>query len=85
MLTDRQTMQLMSLGVLMGRASDLMDEVLSPFERALVRDVAGRFMRDRAEAIVTDAEWVVVGEVVDCLRAHVSARIAAAEAAEAAA
>ena len=85
MLTDRQTMQLLSLGVLMGRASDLMEEVLSPFERTLVLDIAGRFVRDRSDAVITDVVWVVVGDVVDCLRAHVFARIAAAEAAEAAA
>jgi hypothetical protein len=85
MLTDRQTMQITSLGILMIRANGLMDEVLSPFERDLVRDVAGRYVRDRAAAVITQAEWVVVGEVIDCLRATLAAQITAAGAADQAA
>lgn len=79
MLSTDQTMILLSLGVLMGRTEDVAPEVLSAFERDLVREVCARYLRDRADTTITEPEWGVIEQVIDTLRPIVRARVGAVE------
>ena len=79
-LTTDQTMKLLSAGVLLGRAGD----VLSDFEADLVMTVSARFVELKGEANVTDAEWLVIDAAIDAMRPVVQARVTAAQTAEAA-
>ncbi|MCX7586568.1 hypothetical protein [Phenylobacterium sp. 58.2.17] len=70
MLTSKQSILLMSAGVLLGRASD----VLSDFEVELVADVCTRYAADKADTVVTDHEWPVIEAAVGAMRPVVHAR-----------
>lgn len=80
MLNTAQTMKLLSAGVLLGRAG----EVLSAFEAELVAEVSRRFTEFKADTVVTDAEWLIIDEAIEAMRPVVSARVLAAGQAEAA-
>lgn len=80
MLTTDQSMKLLSAGVLLGRAGEL----LSEFEAGLVAEVCRRFTEFTADTVVTDAEWQVIDEAIEAMRPVVSARVRAAEADQAA-
>lgn len=77
MLTTEQSKKLLSAGVLLGRAGD----VLSDFEADLVVTVSARFVERKGETVVTAAEWLVLDAAIDAMRLVVDASVAAAEAA----
>ncbi|MFD3263354.1 hypothetical protein [Phenylobacterium ferrooxidans] len=68
-LSDDQAMALLSAGVLLGRAPD----VLSDFEHRLVSEVHGRWREHRREAVITDAEWPPLAAAIEAMRAAVAA------------
>lgn len=71
MLTSKQSIVLISAGVLLGRAS----HVLADFEVDLVTDACARFVADKADAVITEHEWPVIEGAVEAMRNNVHARV----------
>lgn len=64
MLTDPQVLDIISAGVLLGRVAS----VLSDFEAETVAEIGRRFVAFRREAVVTEAEWMVLRTALDAMR-----------------
>lgn len=75
MLVDREVLEIMSAGVLLGRAA----QALSEFEAETVAEIGRRFVDQKRAAVVTEAEWEVLRRSVDAMRVVIAHRLATAE------
>jgi hypothetical protein len=64
-ITNEQAFLLISAGTLLGWYA----HVLSDFEAETIAEVAGRWLRDRSQTVLTAAEWAVVEASVEAMRA----------------
>ncbi|MBA4792303.1 MAG: hypothetical protein H2041_01410 [Phenylobacterium sp.] len=76
MLRDPEVLDIISSGVLLGRAA----EALSPFEAETVAEIGQRFVTYRREAVVTEAEWQVLRTALEAMRRAMAERLAQGEA-----
>jgi len=65
-ITAAQLVMLTSAVVLAPRHA----ECLSEFEAATVHEVGERYLRDRLLTLVTDEEFLVIGDAVEAMRKH---------------
>lgn len=68
-LSDAQVMDMLSAGVLLGRAP----EALSEFEHRLVSEVHARWREHRRDTVITDAEWPALRVAIEAMRVAVAA------------
>lgn len=64
-ITDDQAFLLISAGALLGWYA----YVLSDFEAETLAEVASRWLEHRSRTVLTAAEWAVVEEAVEAMRA----------------
>lgn len=62
-LTDEQVLTIARAGVLASRHGDL----LSDFERELIREIGGRFVEHGRNTVITPAEWIPFSQAVSAM------------------
>lgn len=62
-LTDEQVLTIARAGVLASRQGDL----LSDFERELIREIGGRFVEHGRNTVITPAEWIPFSQAVSAM------------------